>query len=60
MTDFEKKENEVTEDELSAEEVNVFGNCGVPHGCMVDCPTISPLLTTEFWERMVVVWNRKC
>ena len=28
MTDFEKKENEVTEDELSAEEVNVFGNCG--------------------------------
>ena len=25
MTDFEKKENEVTEDEISAEEVNVFG-----------------------------------
>lgn len=48
MTDLEKKECEVTENELSVEEVNVYGNCGVPHGCMVDCPTISPLLTTDF------------
>lgn len=48
MTDLEKKECEVTVNELSVEEVNVYGNCGVPHGCMVDCPTISPLLTTDF------------